>query len=54
MFKELQEHPKTGVGNPEQLKHKLSGYWSRKINLKDRLIYKIDEVRIIVLILSSK
>ena len=36
---ELENHPTTGSGNPEQLKHELSGYWSRRINKKDRLIY---------------
>ena len=31
---ELQEHPTFGTGNPEQLKHHLSGFWSRRINKK--------------------
>lgn len=43
MIKELEIHPTTGIGNPEQLKHHLSGYWSRRINKKDRLIYQIIE-----------
>jgi toxin YoeB len=43
IFDELEEHPQTGIGQPEQLKYNLSGYWSRKINQKDRLIYKIEE-----------
>lgn len=37
---ELSEHPTESIGNPERLKHHLSGYWSRRINKKDRLIYK--------------
>ena len=40
---ELEIHPQTGTGNPEQLKHNLSGFWSRRINKKDRLIYQIIE-----------
>jgi toxin YoeB len=40
---ELENHPTTGIGNPEQLKHQLSGYWSRRLNKKDRLIYQIIE-----------
>ncbi len=40
---ELETHPKTGIGNPEQLKHQLLGYWSRRINKKDRLVYQIIE-----------
>jgi toxin YoeB len=40
---ELENHPSTGIGNPEQLKHHLSGFWSRRLNKKDRLIYQIIE-----------
>lgn len=32
-----------GTGKPEPLKDNLSGYWSRHINEKDRLIYRINE-----------
>jgi toxin YoeB len=39
IYKELKEHPYTGIGKPEPLKHDLKGLWSRKINQKDRLIY---------------
>ena len=40
---ELSEHPTKGIGNPEQLKYDLSGYWSRRVNKKDRLVYEIIE-----------
>lgn len=40
---ELSEHPTTGIGNPEPLKNQLSGFWSRRLNKKDRLIYQIFE-----------
>jgi len=43
IIKELQTHPSKGIGNPEQLKHELSGYWSRRLNKKDRLVYQIIE-----------
>ncbi len=33
---ELSETPYTGIGNPEALKYELTGFWSRKINQKDR------------------
>ena len=32
-----------GIGKPEALKCNLSGMYSREINEKDRLVYKIDE-----------
>ena len=31
----------TGIGHPEPLKHNLQGKWSREIDEKNRLIYKI-------------
>ena len=53
IFDELEEHPQTGTGQPEQLKHNLSGYWSRRINQKDRLIYRIDEAIVTVFVISA-
>ena len=43
MLIELSEHPYSGTGKPESLKYNLAGYWSRRINRKDRLIYEIIE-----------
>jgi len=48
-LKELQRgDPEKGLGKPEPLKYELSGLWSRRINLKDRLIYKFDEEAIYI------
>ena len=38
-----------GMGKPEPLTGNLSGFWSRRINDKDRLIYKIDENNVYIL-----
>ncbi|MDE5866021.1 MAG: Txe/YoeB family addiction module toxin [Lachnospiraceae bacterium] len=38
-----------GLGKPEPLSGNLSGYWSRRINDKDRLIYRIDDNNIYIL-----
>ena len=38
-----------GLGKPEPLAGNLAGFWSRRINDKDRLIYKIDEECIYIL-----
>jgi len=44
ILKELQrENPEKGIGKPEQLKHDLTGFWSRKLSQYDRLIYRFDE-----------
>lgn len=39
----IQENPFEGIGKPEQLKHNLSGLWSRRINQEHRLVYEINE-----------
>lgn len=54
IFSELQEHPTTGTGKPEQLKGDLSKYWSRRLNKKDRIIYSIDDGVVVVYILSLR
>ncbi|MBO4806671.1 MAG: Txe/YoeB family addiction module toxin [Paludibacteraceae bacterium] len=51
--KELKEHPKTGTGHPEPLKGQPEGRWSRRISKKHRLIYRIFETDVLVLVLSS-
>ena len=38
-----------GTGKPEPLTGNLTGFWSRRINDKDRLIYKIDADNICIL-----
>jgi toxin YoeB len=52
LLKELEEHPYTGTGKPEPLKHTLSGCWSRRINREHRLIYEVADD--IIFILSAK
>ena len=46
-------HPKTGIGKPEQLKHELSNYWSRRINTKHRIIYRFSEDTVYILSLKG-
>ena len=51
---ELSDHPTSGIGNPEQLKHSLSGYWNRRINKKDRIVYEImEEPEQLVVVVSA-
>lgn len=52
LFDELRLHPKTGTGKAEQLKGDLAGFWSRKITKGARIIYKIDDDKIIVYVIS--
>ena len=39
----LRGDPATGTGKPEALRHSLSGYWSRRLSPKDRLVYRFDD-----------
>ena len=42
LLKDIQRDPQNGIGKPEKLKDNLSGYWSRRIDDKNRLVYKFD------------
>ena len=54
LFIELQNHPTTGTGQVEQLKGNLSGLWSRRITKGERLIYSIQDDKVIVTVVSLK
>ena len=41
LVKDISCYPYKDLGKPEQLKHGLMGYWSRRINDEHRIIYKV-------------
>ena len=43
LLQDIQRNGNDGIGKPEALKENLSGFWSRRIDLTNRLIYKISE-----------
>ena len=49
LIKDIDRNKNEGIGKPEPLTGNLAGFWSRRINEKDRLIYKIDEQNIYIL-----
>ena len=49
LIKDIERNGNEGIGKPEPLTGNLSGFWSRRINDKDRLIYRIDEQSIYIL-----
>lgn len=49
LIKDAQRTPFEGLGKPEPLKHHLSGWWSRRIDLEHRLIYKLEANSIIIM-----
>ena len=50
---EISEHPRTGTGQVEQLKHyPYKQTWSRRLNQEYRLVYEIHDDVVIVKVIS--
>ena len=45
----IKKDPFKGLGKPEPLKHGLQGYWSRRIDKVNRLVYAVKNDEIIVI-----
>ena len=54
LLKDILQHPFTGIGKPEPLKHNLKGLWSRRINEEHRLVYQVSDGMIYVYVLSMR
>ncbi len=46
---DTQRNPFQGIGKPEALKENLSGFWSRRIDETNRLVYVIDNDQLTIL-----
>ncbi len=42
LIKDCTRSPFEGIGKPEPLRNVLSGWWSRRIDLEHRLVYKVE------------
>lgn len=49
LLQDIERNGYSGIGKPEALKGNLQGYWSRRIDESNRLIYRIVENRIEIL-----
>ncbi len=49
LLQDIDRNGNTGIGKPEPLKGNMQGYWSRRIDETNRLIYRITENRIEIL-----
>lgn len=49
LLDDIDRNGNEGIGKPEPLIGNLSGFWSRRINDKDRLIYKVEGDNIYIL-----
>ncbi|GAB1267038.1 Txe/YoeB family addiction module toxin [Aurantivibrio infirmus] len=46
---DAQSSPFEGIGKPEPLKENLAGFWSRRIDDTNRLVYTIDKKQITII-----
>ena len=48
LIKDIQRNPFEGLGKPEPLKENYQGWWSRRIDKVNRIVYKVENRRIII------
>lgn len=49
LLKDMQRNIYTGIGDPEPLKGNLAGWWSRRIDETNRIVYREKDGNIIIL-----
>ncbi|MAH54954.1 MAG: Txe/YoeB family addiction module toxin [Aestuariibacter sp.] len=49
LINDVKRSPFEGIGKPEPLKENLSGFWSRRIDDTNRLVYAVDEPAITII-----
>ena len=50
LIKDIQRDSFNGIGKPEPLKENLSGYWSRRIDDVNRIVYTVKDSSIIIIV----
>jgi toxin YoeB len=49
LLKDIDRNPFTGIGKPEPLKANKHGYWSRRIDEVSRIVYRVEDNKIIII-----
>lgn len=49
LIEETMRMPFEGIGKPEPLKENLAGFWSRRIDDTNRLVYAVDDVYVTII-----
>jgi len=49
LISDVKRSPFEGIGKPEPLKENLSGFWSRRIDESNRLVYVVEESSITII-----
>ena len=53
LIRDISRDPFKGLGKPEPLKYKYKGFWSRRITLEHRLIYRVNDELVIIVSLHG-
>jgi len=48
LIKDCLRNPFEGIGKPEPLKGKLSGFWSRRIDKEHRFVYRYENNKLLI------
>ena len=48
LIADIDSHPFTGIGKPEPLTGNLQGYWSRRIDEANRIVYKAENNQLFI------
>ncbi len=43
LIRDIERNPYEGIGKPEKLKYEWQGYWSRRIDSTNRIVYRIKD-----------
>lgn len=49
LIHDTQRSPFEGIGKPEPLRENLTGFWSRRIDDTNRLVYAVDDGRLTII-----
>lgn len=48
LVREIARDPHRGIGKPEPLRHALAGWWSRRIDDTHRIVYRVEDGRLLI------
>lgn len=49
LVRDMLRSPFLGLGKPEPLKENLAGFWSRRIDESNRIVYAVDDSRLTII-----
>lgn len=49
LITDAMRNPFEGIGKPEPLRENLSGFWSRRIDETNRLVYAVDNTSLVII-----